>query len=193
MCCFSLVKNAENFCGHGIFGVVVDTYSKSLRLWIPLSVMPVVSERVVLEPMTDMLLKFKWYPIRDPNLLFQRGVYSGKSDCLVLPKNKSFYGKPAKKVMCSDLKVAKNLWRSIVSTQQRLYLDSAYLKSPITTFCLTILMDLIFSFWVQVSSYLSLLQQGTTAGFPPLGFFIPVPVLINGSSSNKNSQTIHTF
>ena len=33
-----------------------------------------------------------------PNTLHMqiRGVYSGKSDCLVLPKNKSFYGKPAK-------------------------------------------------------------------------------------------------
>ena len=31
-----------------------------------------------------------------------RGVYSGKSDCLVLPKNLAFYGKPAKTVMCLD-------------------------------------------------------------------------------------------
>ena len=74
-----------------------------------------------------------------------RGVYSGKSDCLVLPKNKSFYGKPAKTVMFLDWKVAKNLWRSRVSTKQRPDLDSACLKTPITTFCLTILINWNFS------------------------------------------------
>ena len=31
-----------------------------------------------------------------------RGVYSGKSDCLVLPKSQSFDGKPAKTVMSLD-------------------------------------------------------------------------------------------
>ena len=36
-----------------------------------------------------------------------RGVYSGKSDCLFLLKNKLFYGKPAKNFMCLDGEVAK--------------------------------------------------------------------------------------
>ena len=31
-----------------------------------------------------------------------RGVYFGKSDCLILPKMRSFYGKPAKTVMSLD-------------------------------------------------------------------------------------------
>ena len=31
-----------------------------------------------------------------------RGVYLGKSGCLVLPKNLSFYEKPPKNVMCLD-------------------------------------------------------------------------------------------
>ena len=44
-----------------------------------------------------------------------RGVYSGKSGCLVLPKNLAFYGKPEKTVMYFDLKVAKTLWRSRAS------------------------------------------------------------------------------
>ena len=36
------------------------------------------------------------------NCAIPRGVYSGKSDCLVLPKSKSFYGKLAKIVMVLD-------------------------------------------------------------------------------------------
>ena len=67
-----------------------------------------------------------------------RGVYSGKYDCLVLPKNRSFYGKQAKTVMSLDLNVAKNPYRLRVSMKQRPDLESA-------TFCLTILMDLNFS------------------------------------------------
>ena len=54
-----------------------------------------------------------WYKI---SAVFKdsRGVYFGKSDCLVLPKMLSFYGKPAKTVMCLD---QKKLWRSRVSTK----------------------------------------------------------------------------
>ena len=50
-------------------------------------------------------------------------------------------------------------------------MDSACSKTPKITFCLTILMDLNFSqfFWVQILSYLPLLQEGTTAGFSALG------------------------
>ena len=54
--------------------------------------------------------------------------------------------KPAKAVMC---------------------LDSACLTTPITTFCLSMLTDLIF--FVQIMCYLPLLQEGTTAWFPTLG------------------------
>ena len=38
-----------------------------------------------------------------------RGVYSKKFDCLVLPKNLAFYGKPAKTFMRLDSKVAETL------------------------------------------------------------------------------------
>ena len=47
--------------------------------------------------------------------------------------------------MSLEYKVAKTLWRSRVSAKLRPDLDSACLKTPITTFCLTILMDLNFS------------------------------------------------
>ena len=40
-----------------------------------------------------------------------RGVYSGKSDCLVLLKNKSFYRKPAKNVYVLNRKLAKKLMK----------------------------------------------------------------------------------
>ena len=46
-------KNAEKFCGHGKFGVVVDTYSKSLCLWITLLVMQVFSGGVLQRPEPD--------------------------------------------------------------------------------------------------------------------------------------------
>ena len=50
-------------------------------------------------------------------------------------------------------------------------MDSAYLKNPynnllfdhIDEFKLTLI------FWVQILSYLALLQEGTTAGFPAIG------------------------
>ena len=38
-------KNAEKFCGHGKYGVVVDTYSTPLCLWITSLVMQVFSDR----------------------------------------------------------------------------------------------------------------------------------------------------
>ena len=47
-----------------------------------------------------------------------KGLYSVKSDCLVLPKNSAFYGKPEKTVMYFDLKVAKTLWRNKDNVQQ---------------------------------------------------------------------------
>ena len=93
-------------------------------------------------------------------------VYFGKSDCLVLPKTKSFYGKPGKTVMCLDYKVAKNPWRSRVSTKQSPDLVSACLKTPITTFCLTILMDLNFSlfFWFTFWVIFSYFKRGQLPG-----------------------------
>ena len=35
-------ENAEKFCGHGKFDVVVETYSKFFRLWITLLVIKLV-------------------------------------------------------------------------------------------------------------------------------------------------------
>ena len=80
-----------------------------------------------------------------------RGVYSGKSYCLVslvvlqkTRKNRDVFG----------LKVNKNICRSTGCIKWGPDSDSACLKTPITTFCLNILMDLNFSqifvikFWI---------------------------------------------
>ena len=92
--------------------------------------------------------------------------------------------------------MAKNLWRSRVSTKQRPDLDSACLKTPITTFCLTILMDLHFFwiFWVQILSSLPPLQEGTTAGFPALGSSHNRPcvmLLLEFQLGQKTEASVH--
>ena len=63
-----------------------------------------------------------------------RGIYSCKSDCLVLPKSKSFYKKPAK-TSCFWAKKWPKPHVGAGSAQNRSHnLDSACLKTPITTF-----------------------------------------------------------
>ena len=66
--------------------------------------------------------------------------------------------------------MAENLWRGRVSTKWRPDLGSAYPKTPVTTFCLTIFIRFEFPlmFLVQFLRYVSLLQEGTTAELPAL-------------------------
>ena len=87
------------------------------------------------------------------------------------PKFSRFMENQQKPSCVQTEKWQKNLRRSRVSTKQTPDLDLAFLKTLITTFCLTMLMDLNFFliFWVQILSYLPLLQEKTTAEFPSLG------------------------
>ena len=86
-----------------------------------------------------------------------RVVYSRRSGCLVLPKNSMFYEKSTKNCYKFGPKGAKILWRSSQKLSQDLV--SACLKTPTTTFCLTILVDLKFLnfFVLNLSSLTSFL------------------------------------
>ena len=108
----------------------------------------------------------------------RQGVYSGKSDCLVLPKNLAFgFGKSANKRHELRQKSTETPWRCRASPELRPDLDSAYLKTPEKTFCLTILTDFNFSlysyllFWVIIpdikKKQLSVSQHSSVVLYTP--------------------------
>ena len=70
-----------------------------------------------------------------------RGEYFGKSDGLVSPKDLAFYGKPVKHCYEFGKKTAKTPSWDRASTKLWLDVYSPCLKTPLTTFCLTTLMN----------------------------------------------------
>ena len=130
-------------------------------------------------------VQFLWYPLHQPLHLHQAALYllyqgriffkiwlpsftlklcvlwkAGKKLLWVKPKRgiKHHEGSLSKTTMKGQSQLASKLWPD---------LDSACLKAPITTFCLTILMDLNFPqiFWFYLLSYLPLLHEATAVGF----------------------------
>ena len=90
---------------------------------------------------------------------------AGKKLLWVKPKRgiKHHEGSMSKTTMKGQSQLASKLWPD---------LDSACLKAPVTTFCLTISMDLNFPqiFWFYLLSYLPLLHEATAVGFWHLAY-----------------------